>query len=44
MCQRHRFSALNHEPAYSYNDARVIKWLTAYAIRALKGGTRSFED
>ena len=26
-CQRHCFSTLNHNLAYCYNDARVIKWL-----------------
>jgi hypothetical protein len=25
-CQRHRFSTLNRNLAYCYNDARVIKW------------------
>ena len=26
-CQQHCFSTLNHNLAYCYNDARVIKWL-----------------
>jgi MoaA/NifB/PqqE/SkfB family radical SAM enzyme len=43
-CQRHCFSTLNHNLAYCYNDARVIKWLWANAIRGFKGGARSFED
>jgi MoaA/NifB/PqqE/SkfB family radical SAM enzyme len=44
-CQRHCFSTLNHNLAYCYNDARVIKWLLGNAVRGFKGGTaRSFED
>jgi MoaA/NifB/PqqE/SkfB family radical SAM enzyme len=44
-CQRHCFSTLNHNLAYCYNDARVIKWLWANAIKTkFQGGVRSFED
>jgi MoaA/NifB/PqqE/SkfB family radical SAM enzyme len=43
-CQRHCFSTLNHNLAYCYNDARVIKWLWTNAIRGGQGGARSFED
>jgi hypothetical protein len=32
-CQRHCFSTLNHNLAYCYNDARVIKWLWSNAIK-----------
>ena len=45
-CQRHCFSTLNHNLAYCYNDARVIKWLWAQmAVNRFRGGrTLSFED
>jgi radical SAM protein with 4Fe4S-binding SPASM domain len=44
-CQRHCFSTLNHNLAYCYNDARVIKWLWSNVIRnKFQGGIRSFED
>ena len=44
-CQRHCFSTLNHNLAYCYNDARVIKWVWKQLVtNRLKGGARSFED
>jgi MoaA/NifB/PqqE/SkfB family radical SAM enzyme len=45
-CQRHCFSTLNHNLAYCYNDARVIKWLWSGIIKQrFRGGkVRSFED
>ena len=45
-CQRHCFSTLNHNLAYCYDDARVIKWVwsTLVANRARGGNARSFED
>ena len=44
-CQRHCFSTLNHNLAYCYNDARVIKWLWSNAIKnKFQGGVKSFED
>jgi MoaA/NifB/PqqE/SkfB family radical SAM enzyme len=44
-CQRHCFSTLNHNLAYCYNDARVIKWLWSNIIKnKFRGGVRSFED
>jgi radical SAM protein with 4Fe4S-binding SPASM domain len=44
-CQQHCFSTLNHNLAYCYNDARVIKFVWANLIRnRAKGGARSFED
>ena len=44
-CQQHCFSTLNHNLAYCYNDARVIKWVwTQFVTNRLKGGARSFED
>jgi MoaA/NifB/PqqE/SkfB family radical SAM enzyme len=44
-CQKHCFSTLNHNLAYCYNDARVIKWLWKQATNKFQGGTaRSFED
>jgi radical SAM protein with 4Fe4S-binding SPASM domain len=44
-CQRHCFSTLNHNLAYCYNDARVMKWLwTNLTTNRLHGGARSFED
>jgi radical SAM protein with 4Fe4S-binding SPASM domain len=44
-CQQHCFSTLNHDLAYCYNDARVIKWLWSSVIKnKFQGGVRSFED
>ncbi len=44
-CQQHCFSTLNHNLAYCYNDARVIKWLWSNVIKnKFQGGVRSFED
>jgi MoaA/NifB/PqqE/SkfB family radical SAM enzyme len=43
-CQKHCFSTLNHNLAYCYNDARVIKWIWAHMKRGFRGGARSFED
>jgi radical SAM protein with 4Fe4S-binding SPASM domain len=44
-CQRHCFSTLNHNLAYCYNDARVIKWLWSSVVKnKFQGGVRSFED
>lgn len=44
-CQRHCFSTLNHNLAYCYNDARVLKWLWSQVVRnKLQGGARSFQD
>jgi hypothetical protein len=44
VCQRHGFSTLNHNLAYCYNDARVIRWLSVNAKNRFQGGMRSFED
>ena len=43
-CEKHCFSTLNHNLAYCYNDARVIKWLWQRARNGFQGGARSFED
>ncbi|HEV2117274.1 MAG TPA: radical SAM/SPASM domain-containing protein [Terriglobales bacterium] len=43
-CQRHCFSTLNHNLAYCYNDARVLKWLWKQARNGFGAGARSFED
>jgi hypothetical protein len=44
-CQQHCFSTLNHNLAYCYNDARVMKWLWSSVIEnKFQGGVRSFED
>jgi MoaA/NifB/PqqE/SkfB family radical SAM enzyme len=43
-CQRHCFSTLNHNLAYCYNDARVLKWLWKQARNGFQGGAKSFED
>jgi MoaA/NifB/PqqE/SkfB family radical SAM enzyme len=45
-CQRHCFSTLNHNLAYCYNDARVIKfvWSNMVKNRLQGGNARSFED
>jgi hypothetical protein len=44
-CQQHCFSTLNHNLAYCYNDARVIKFVWTNLVRnRMKGRARSFED
>jgi radical SAM protein with 4Fe4S-binding SPASM domain len=44
-CQQHCFSTLNHNLAYCYNDARVMKWLWSQIVKnKLQGGARSFDD
>jgi hypothetical protein len=43
-CQKHCSSTLNHNRAYCYNDARVIKWMWENVKRGIRGGVRSFED
>jgi radical SAM protein with 4Fe4S-binding SPASM domain len=43
-CQHHCFSTLNHNLAYCYNDARVIKWVWKQAKNRFQSGCRSFED
>lgn len=42
-CQPHCFSTLNHNLAFCYKDARVIKWVTRQALRGFQGVTGSFE-
>jgi hypothetical protein len=41
-CQTHCFSTLNHNLAYAYNDARIIRWLWQQAKRGFQG-TSNFE-
>jgi radical SAM protein with 4Fe4S-binding SPASM domain len=45
-CQRHCFSTLNHNLAYCYNDARIIKFLWNLTVthRFRGGHAHSFED
>src|SRR6266404_4605088 len=44
-CQQHCFSTLNHNLAYCYNDARVIKLVWTNLVKnRMQGGARSFED
>jgi MoaA/NifB/PqqE/SkfB family radical SAM enzyme len=44
-CQRHCFSTLNHNLAYCYDDARVIKFVWTQIVKnRLKGGARGFDD
>ena len=44
-CQQHCFSTLNHNLAYCYNDARVIKFVWTNLVKnRMKGGARSFQD
>ncbi|MDE3109947.1 MAG: radical SAM protein, partial [Acidobacteriota bacterium] len=44
VCQRHCFSTLNHNLAYCYNDARVIKFVWKnLVINSRKGGAQSFD-
>jgi MoaA/NifB/PqqE/SkfB family radical SAM enzyme len=42
-CQPHCFSTLNHNLAYCYNDARVIRWVLKQAVRGFQGVTGSFD-
>jgi hypothetical protein len=44
ICQKHCYSTLNHNLAYCYNDARVIRFLWDQARNEFKGGARSFRD
>ncbi|MBS1852918.1 MAG: radical SAM protein [Acidobacteria bacterium] len=44
-CQQHCFSTLNHNLAYCYNDARVIKFVWTNLVKnRMRGGARGFED
>ncbi len=43
-CQSHCFSTLNHNLAYCYDAARVIKWVGRQALRGFQGVTGSFSD
>ena len=43
-CQQQCFSTLNHNLAYCYNDARVIKWIWSQLRNGFQGGARSFGD
>lgn len=43
-CEKHCFSTLNHNLAYCYNDARIIKWIWKQALNGFQSGARSFED
>jgi hypothetical protein len=44
-CQQHCFSTLNHNLAYCYNDAHVIKFVWTNLVKnQMQGGARSFED
>jgi len=43
-CQRHCFSTLNHNLAYCYNDARVIRFVwTNLVKKRMRGGAQSFD-
>jgi hypothetical protein len=41
-CQKHCFSTLNHNLAFCYNDARVLRWVIKQAARRFQGATGSF--
>jgi MoaA/NifB/PqqE/SkfB family radical SAM enzyme len=43
QCQPHCFSTLNHNLAYCYDDARVIRWVLKQARRGFRGVSGSFE-
>jgi hypothetical protein len=44
-CQRHCFSTPNHNLAYCYYDARVMKFVWTNLVKnRMNGGARSFED
>ena len=43
-CQQHCFSTLNHNLAYCYNDARVIRFVWTNLVKnKMQGGARSFD-
>lgn len=43
-CQWHCFPTLNHNLAYCYNDARVIRFVWTNLVKnKMKGGARSFD-
>jgi MoaA/NifB/PqqE/SkfB family radical SAM enzyme len=41
-CQPHCFSTLNHNLAYCYDAARVVKWVGKQALRGFQGVSGSF--
>src|ERR1700683_2357753 len=41
-CQPHCFSTLNHNLAYCYDAARVVKWMGKQALRGFQGASGSF--
>jgi len=41
-CQPHCFSTLNHNLAYCYDVARVVKWVGKQALRGFQGVSGSF--
>lgn len=41
-CETHCFSTLNHNLAFCYDDARVIRWFLRQAVRGFQGATGSF--
>jgi MoaA/NifB/PqqE/SkfB family radical SAM enzyme len=43
-CEQHCFSTLNHNLAYCYSDARILKWIWKQLRNGCKGGVHSFED
>jgi MoaA/NifB/PqqE/SkfB family radical SAM enzyme len=42
-CQPHCFSTLNHNLAFCYNDARVLRWVLRQAANGFQGTTGSFD-
>jgi radical SAM protein with 4Fe4S-binding SPASM domain len=43
-CQQHCFSTLNHNLAYCYNDARVLRFIWTNMVKnRMKGGAQSFD-
>src|SRR5271166_5622057 len=43
-CQRHCFSTLNHNLAYCYNDARVIRFVWTQVVKNRLRGAHSFDE
>jgi hypothetical protein len=41
-CHTHRFSTLNHDLGFCYNDCGVIKWVRKQAAHGFQGVTGSF--
>jgi MoaA/NifB/PqqE/SkfB family radical SAM enzyme len=43
-CQKHCFSALNHNLSYCYHASRAIRWVLKQAANGFRGTTGSFDE